>query len=162
RQEFEDALGLLLIDSRQREADMDQDVFAGLDVADMFQAYALADAAEIHLAHEHIVLAVCFHNLAWNSKAHERFLPPSLCQFRRGNRYLAQAKPPTFWRNEPVPVHAETALPQVSSRLGAQKRVEEYASAQSHVPDSRPLPNPVAHLDNDFAQGRMKTSGNKR
>src|SRR5215469_10539724 len=67
---LEDAAGLRLVEARQGEADVDEDVVAGPGVADVLQADALADAAEIDLAHQHVVFAVGFDHLAGDAEAH--------------------------------------------------------------------------------------------
>ena len=72
-QEFEDALGLRLVDRVEGEADVDQHVFADLRLRHMFQADALEDAAEIDLAHEDVVFAIGFHDFAGNAQTHVVF-----------------------------------------------------------------------------------------
>ena len=62
--------GLIFIDARERKAHVDQDVLAGHSVCDVFKADALGYAAEVHFAHEHIVLAVGFGDSTGNAQAH--------------------------------------------------------------------------------------------
>src|SRR5262249_39213795 len=66
----EHAARLLLVDARQGEADVDKDVLARPDLRHMLQADALEDAAEIDLAHEHVVLTVSLDHLAGDAEAH--------------------------------------------------------------------------------------------
>ena len=55
----------------QGEADVNDNVSPDLDVGDMFEADPLEDAAEIDLAHEHVMFAVGLHDFPGNSKAHQ-------------------------------------------------------------------------------------------
>jgi hypothetical protein len=53
---------------------MYDDVLADLDLGHMLQTNALLDAAEIDLAHQHIVLAKAAGHFSWNSEAHRLLL----------------------------------------------------------------------------------------
>ena len=55
-QEVEEPPGLVLVDAAEGEADVHQDEVAHLDVAQVVQADALADPAEVDAAHQDVVL----------------------------------------------------------------------------------------------------------
>jgi hypothetical protein len=59
-----------LVDARQGEADVNEEVLARPHLRHMLQANALADAAEIHLAHEDVVFAIGGDDLPGNGEAH--------------------------------------------------------------------------------------------
>src|SRR5688500_11264414 len=57
-EEGEDSLCFVLVDDRQGEADVHDDVHTGLSLGHVLQADALADAAEIDLPHPQVVFKV--------------------------------------------------------------------------------------------------------
>ena len=111
-EELEDALRLGLVDARQGEADVDEHVLADLHLGHVLQADALADAAEIDLAHEHVVLAVGLDHFAGNAEAHEQ--APSGCIEHDGrrDRQLAQAQAAVVGRHQAMAVDAKAVAAQ--------------------------------------------------
>src|SRR5581483_3466630 len=65
---------LRLVEPREGEADVDQHVLADPHVGDVLQAGALHDAAEVDLAHEHVMLAVGLHHFPGHAEAHAMLL----------------------------------------------------------------------------------------
>ena len=69
-EEREDPPRLVLVDPREGEADVDEHVVAGPDLGDVLEADALGDAAEVDLAHQHVVLAIGLDHLPGYREAH--------------------------------------------------------------------------------------------
>src|SRR5262245_64827450 len=70
---LEDAVGpggLLRVDPRQREADVDEDVLADGGVLDVVEADVARDAREAHGADAQPAVVAHGHDLAWNAEAH--------------------------------------------------------------------------------------------
>ena len=80
------------------------------DLGDVLQADALGDAAELDLAHQHVVLAVGLDHLAGDSEAHRQSPPSSRTDpavGRRRDRQLAQAQAAVVGRHQAMPVDPE-------------------------------------------------------
>src|SRR5829696_5588067 len=71
-QQGEHPVGLGLIEPGQGEPDVNQGVLPDGDVRDVLQAHPLEDPAEVDAAHEQVVLAVHFDDLAGDAQAHAR------------------------------------------------------------------------------------------
>src|SRR5690349_2270400 len=69
-QEGEHPVGLGLVEPGEGEPDVDQGVLPDGDGRDVFEADPLANAAEVDAAHEQVVLAVHFDDLAGDAQAH--------------------------------------------------------------------------------------------
>ena len=69
-QEREHPAGLGLVDPRQGEPDVDQDVFPRPHARDVVEAHPPEHPAEIDLPHEHVVLAVGVGHLAGDAETH--------------------------------------------------------------------------------------------
>src|SRR5262245_36375222 len=116
-QQREHALRLGLVELGECEPDVDECVFADGNLGNVLEAYPLEDAAEIDLAHEQVVLAVQFNDLAGDAEAHgrrsgggnDRILSPF--ESRR-NDQLPQAQPAVARWNERVTVHPEAVTRQ--------------------------------------------------
>src|SRR5436190_57645 len=69
-EEGKDLLRLRFVDDRQGEADVHHHVHAGPGLGNVLQADALADAAEIDLAHPQVMLDVRFDDSSGDSETH--------------------------------------------------------------------------------------------
>src|SRR5262245_11460497 len=70
RQQGEHPPGFGLVETCEREADVNEGVFSGHDLGDVFEADPLQHTAEIEPPHEQIVLAVNLDDLTGNAEAH--------------------------------------------------------------------------------------------
>ena len=142
-QELERPERLLLVDLADREADVDDDVVAELDLRDVGQAGLLADAAEVDLAHPQAGVVADLDDLAGDAEAHGAFLlrrdgrwrrrPRSGgCHPRGGDGRLAIADPAVVDRDLVVDVDVEAvARPAAAASVVGEAAVLEDAARQA-------------------------------
>src|SRR5436309_221002 len=95
-EEFEDATGLGLVEPGQRKADVHQDVVAGPNVGNVGEADLLGDTAEVHLAHQHVVLGKRRDHEARDTEAHQPASLPATASRAAAIASCPRQRPPSF------------------------------------------------------------------
>ena len=134
----------------------------------VLEADALGDAAELDLAHEHVVLAVGLDHLAGDAEAHRRSSGGrDSAAPARGDGELAQAQAAVVGRHEAMAVDAEAVARSAARRTSrVEQGVQEHAAAQDDArrsqSSSRSRPQTSATISDHASSGTAGRSARLR
>src|ERR1017187_3584035 len=146
-------LGLCLIHLADGEADVHQDILAGLRLRHILQAGFARDAAELHSCHAQPVLVVGVDHFTGYRQTHRSplflFVPP---QRFAGDDSLSQRNPTVVCGNKGVQEYSKAATPQLYYCTLQKEKILEGPAAQADAIQSICASDTAAHLDNGCGQ----------